>query len=86
MWYDVALADLEIAPFLLAEGSTEEVKAMAAELAEAFRQRGVHPEAQKAMQLFKDAADKEEATAELAGKVLSYLFRAEHQPELAFAA
>ncbi|HBL30281.1 MAG TPA: hypothetical protein DD490_25895, partial [Acidobacteria bacterium] len=86
MWYDVALADLEIAPFLLAEGSTEEVKAMATELVEAFRKRGVHPEAEKALQLFKDAADKEEATAELAGKVLRYLFRAEHQPELAFAA
>ncbi len=86
MWYDVALADLEIAPFLLAEGSTEEVKAMATELVEAFRKRGVRPEAEKALQLFKDAADKEEATAELAGKVLRYLFRAEHQPELAFAA
>jgi len=86
MWYDVALADLEIAAFLLEEGRTAEVQAMAKELVEEFEKRGVHPEALKALRLFEEAAEREEATAELAGRVLRYLFRAEHDPALAFAA
>ncbi len=84
MWYDVALADLEIAPLLLAEGKTGEVKAMARELVAVFDSKGVHREALAALRLFLEAAEREEATAELARRVLRYLFRARHDEGLRF--
>ncbi|HYU31086.1 MAG TPA: hypothetical protein VEW48_02905 [Thermoanaerobaculia bacterium] len=86
MWYDVALADLEIAALLLAENRTAEVKEMSRKLVEAFESRGVHREALTALQLFHKAAEREEATAELARRVLRYLFRARYDEELRFEA
>jgi tetratricopeptide (TPR) repeat protein/transcriptional regulator with XRE-family HTH domain len=76
MWYDVALADLERAPLLLAEGATAQVKQMAAELVVKFQEMGIHREALAALEIFHEAAEREEATAELARRVLEFLFRA----------
>lgn len=86
LWYDAALAGLELAGLLLEEGQTAEVKAMAETLTAAFEAEGVHAEAAKALRLFQQAVDREEASAELARRVLGYLFRARHDPELRFAA
>ncbi|HWM91864.1 MAG TPA: hypothetical protein VN493_13950 [Thermoanaerobaculia bacterium] len=86
MFYDVALAALERAGLLLEEGRTAEVKAMALELAEAFESEDVHHEARKALGLFREAAEREAATAELARRVLGFLFRARHDPGLRFGA
>lgn len=85
MAYDVALAALELSELLLEEGKTAEVKAMTLELAEAFESEKVHHEARRALDLFRRAAEQEAATAELARRVLSFLFRAQHDPALRFA-
>jgi len=84
MFYDVALALLEEAVLLLEEGRTSEVQALAEELTKVFAANGVHREALAALRLFHEAAEREEATAELARRVLRFLFRARHDPELRF--
>jgi tetratricopeptide (TPR) repeat protein len=84
MWYDVALADLEIARLLLAEGTTAQVKKIAAELVKQFEEHGIHREALAAVRLFQEAADREKATAELARRVLTFLFRARWDEGLRF--
>jgi tetratricopeptide (TPR) repeat protein len=84
MDYDVALALLEEAALLLDLGRAGEVKKLARELAVVFESKGVHREALAALKLFLEAADREEATAELARRVLGYLFRARYDPGLRF--
>jgi len=86
MSYDVALALLEEAVLLLDEVRTAEVKALAGELTVVFESKGVHREALAALQLFQAAAEREAATAELARRVLGYLFRARHDEGLHFMA
>jgi tetratricopeptide (TPR) repeat protein len=85
MAYDVCLAAMEIAGLMLDEGKSAEVKAMTLELAEAFESEKVHHEARKALDLFRKAAEREAATAELARRVLSFLFRSQHDPALRFS-
>jgi transcriptional regulator with XRE-family HTH domain len=84
MGYDVALALLEEFCLLLDEGKTAEVKALAPDLAKVFESKGVHREALAALQLFREAVDREEATAELARRVLRFLFRAQHDEDVRF--
>lgn len=85
MWYDVALARMELAGLQLEEGRTAEVKAMTPALAAAFEAEGVHAEALKALRLFQEAVERERATPDLARKVLGFLFRARHDPALRYA-
>jgi tetratricopeptide (TPR) repeat protein len=82
--YDVALALLEEAVLLLDEGQTAEVKALAGDLTRVFEDKGVHREALAALRLFCQAAEREEATAELARRVLRYLFRSRDDQSLRF--
>jgi len=84
MSYDVALALLEETVLLLDEGRTSEAKALARELKKVFESKGVHREALAALRLFHEAAERDEATAELARRVLRYLFRARHDQGLRF--
>ena len=84
MDYDVALALLEESALLLDEGRTAEVKVLARELAVVFDSKGVHQEALSALRLFQKAAEQEHATAELARRILGYLFRARYEPGLRF--
>jgi tetratricopeptide (TPR) repeat protein len=84
MSYDVALVLLEEAVLLLDDDRTAEVKALARELAQVFESNGVHREALAALRLFREAAEREEATAELARRVLGYLFRARYDRGLRF--
>lgn len=84
MSYDIALALLEEAALLLDEGRTAEVKALARELTVVFEAKGVHREALAALRLFYGAAEREEATAELARRVLHYLYRARYDQGLRF--
>jgi predicted DsbA family dithiol-disulfide isomerase len=79
-----ALALLEEAVLLLEEGRAAEVKALAAELVRVFEANGVHREALMALQLFHAAAEQEKATAELARRVLRFLFRAQHDRGVRF--
>jgi tetratricopeptide (TPR) repeat protein len=82
--YDAALAMLEEAGLLLEEGRAAEVGPLARELVDAFNGRGVHREALTALQIFRKAAERAEATAEMARNVLRFLFRARHDPGLRF--
>jgi tetratricopeptide (TPR) repeat protein len=84
MSYDVALALLEEAVLLLEEVRTAEVKVLARELSKVFESKGVHREALGALRLFKEAAEQEAATAELARRVLGFLFRARYDEGLQF--
>lgn len=84
MSYDVALALLEEAVLLLEEGRAAEVKVLAGELSKVFESKGVHREALGALRLFQEAAEQDEATAELARRVLGYLFRARYDQGLRF--
>jgi hypothetical protein len=61
-----------------------EVKILACELAVVFDSKGVHREALAALRIFQQATEQENATAELARRVLGYLFRARHDPGLRF--
>lgn len=78
MWYDVALALLEEAVLLLEAGQAVACKELARDLAGVFDAEGVHREALAALRLFQEAAEREEATAELARGVLTFLFRARY--------
>lgn len=84
MIYDAALALLEEAVLLLDDGQTAEAKALAQELGGIFESKGVHREAVAALRLFHEAAECEEATAELARSVLRFLFRARYDQSLRF--
>lgn len=84
MWYDVAIALMELAELLLREGNKAEVKAMTPKLAEVFASKKVHPGALAALQLFREAAEAETADEELAGRVLRFLLRARNDQGLRF--
>jgi tetratricopeptide (TPR) repeat protein len=85
MDYDVALALLEEAALLLDGGEAAKVKVLSGELAGVFKSKGVHREALAALRLFHDAAEQDEATADLARRILRYLFRARYDQGLRFA-
>lgn len=85
MWYDVALAMMEMGALLLDEGRATEVKALTSGLAEVFESRAVHREALAALRLFQQATERETATAEFARSVLRFLFRARYDQDLRFS-
>ena len=76
MFYDVILALLEEGAVLLEENRTQEVKELTRELPKIFAAKGVHREAPAALKVFQEAVERETATAELARRILSFLFRA----------
>ncbi len=84
--YDAALASLELAVLYLEEGRTAKVKGLAEEMYWIFKAQGVHQEALAALRLFCEAARKEEATAELARRLVEYLTKARSHPGLPFEA
>jgi tetratricopeptide (TPR) repeat protein len=84
MWYDVALALLDESILLLEGGRTAEVRTLAQGLAEVFNSEGVHREALAALRLFQEAAERETASADLARRVLRFLFRARYDQGLRF--
>ena len=81
---DYALVSLETACLLLGEGRTSKVKALAEEMVQLFRIQEVEREALAALQLFFDAARQETASLELTRRIVRYLYRAQHDPELRF--
>lgn len=82
--YDYALVSLELASALLAQGRAAEVRGLAAEMLWLFQAQGVHPEALAALRLFCEAAERERATVELTRRIVTYLHRAQHDPQLRF--
>ncbi len=86
MHYDAALSLLETAALLLERGDLAEVCRLAGELAPVFESHGVHHEAETALRLFEEAAARQAATAELARRLLAFLFRAQDDRGLSFEA
>jgi transcriptional regulator with XRE-family HTH domain/tetratricopeptide (TPR) repeat protein len=84
--FDYALVSLELAVLLLEKGSTVEVHSIAQEMLWIFKAQGVHREALVALRLFCDAATQDAATIDLTHRVIKYLYRAQHDPELRFLA
>lgn len=82
--YDCALVSLELALLFLEQGRTAEVRTLAQGMLWIFQAQGVHRETLAALRIFCDAARKEGATAELTRRVIAYLYRAQHDPELPF--
>jgi tetratricopeptide (TPR) repeat protein len=82
--FDYALVSLELSVLLLEQGRTAEVKTLAEEMLEIFRTQQVEREALAALRLFCDAARREAATVELARRMVTFLHRAQHDPELSF--
>jgi transcriptional regulator with XRE-family HTH domain len=84
IWFDAALVTLELAVVFLQEGRSDMVKTLAAHLAPIFNHNGVHREALAALALFRKAADQEKVTLELAQSLVSYLRKAQHDPDVKF--
>jgi transcriptional regulator with XRE-family HTH domain len=84
MAYDFALVSLELAALYLERGHSNDVKALAQQMVLIFNAQEVHREALAALKLFCEAADKEELTMDMARRLLEYLTKARHDPELRF--
>lgn len=84
MAYDVALVSLEIAILYAGQGRTDQVKTLARHMTPIFQAHGIHREALAALTIFRQAAEREQVTQELAREVLSYLRKARLNPELRF--
>jgi len=82
--YDYALVSLELALILLEQGRTGETHRLAGEMLKIFQAQQVEREALAALQVFCDAARRETATVELTRRVIKFLYRAQHDPELRF--
>lgn len=82
--YDAALVALDRANLFLKRGETGMVKALVAEMAPVFNDEGVHLEAQKALRLFQEAAEREAVSRELVAQISKYLNRARRAPGLCF--
>ncbi|HZF13950.1 MAG TPA: helix-turn-helix domain-containing protein [Thermoanaerobaculia bacterium] len=83
---ETALVSLELAGLYAREGNTAAVKALAGHMAPIFQANVLHREALAALAYFRQAADREEVTEELTGKILTYLTRTRHNPGLRFKA
>lgn len=84
MHYDAALAALELAVLYLEAGRTGEVKVLARHMVPIFQAREVHREALAALAVFRNAAERDEATVELVRSIATYLERARHDPSLRY--
>lgn len=82
--FDYALVSLELAVLLLELGRAKEVKALVEEMLQIFRTQKVEREALAALRLFCDSAQQETITVELAKRIVKFLHRAQHDPELSF--
>lgn len=84
MWYDVALALMEMAALMLDEGRAPEVRALIPGVVKEFQSRDVHREALVALSLFEEAVQLDTATAEMARSILRFLFLARNSQGLRF--
>ncbi len=84
-FYVAALVTLELAEVHAGLGHTAEVKELARKSAPVFENQQVHCEAQRALALFRQAAEEEKVTGGLLRQLIVYLHRARHNPQLCFA-
>lgn len=84
--YDAALVSLELAILELEDERTAAVRTLAEEMLWIFSSQAVHREALAALSLFKQAAETDTITCDLARSVLVYLEQARHDVQLTFQA
>jgi tetratricopeptide (TPR) repeat protein len=84
--YDTALISLELAVLYSEQGRAEEVKTLARHMVPIFQERKVPQEVLAALTQFRQAAERERVSAEFARRVLAYLRKARHNPDLRFEA
>lgn len=82
--FDTALVSLELAALYAQEGQTEQVKTIARSLVPVFQANDLPKETLAALTLFRQAAEKEEVTAELVQRLTSYVHRARFNPQMQF--
>ena len=80
--YDAALASLELAMLYLKKGCTGEVRKLSHAMTWIFQTQGIAREALAALTLFRDAAERETVTAELALQVIAKLESAKRSAPL----
>ena len=74
----------QLAVLHLEQGRAREVKALARQMAPVFRAQGVPAEVLAALKLFCQAAEEEAVTVEMARRLVEYLYRAKHDPQLQY--
>jgi len=82
--YDRALVTLELAALLAGRGRAAEVKELARRAAPVFVALAIHPEAERALDIFRAAAAEERLSVELARRLVAYFYRAPHDEQLRF--
>jgi len=84
--FDTALISLELATIHARLGNTEAVKSLARHMAPIFQAQAVPREALAALALFRQAAEREMVSLGMAEQLVSYLRRAQFDPDLKFEA
>lgn len=82
--YDFAVVSVELGTLYLEQGHHRLVRELAAQMQWIFVGQGIHEKALEALALFCHAAKAEKAQAEWTRQLVKYLYRAEHNPSLAF--
>lgn len=82
--YDTAQANLELSVLYLEEGRTGAVRTLARQMAPIFQAQGVHREALAALKIFRDTAEREALTVDLARRLAAYFQRVRYNPGLRF--
>lgn len=82
--FDTGLAILELAVLYLEEGRTADVKMLARQMTPIFHAQDVPREAMAALKLFREAAEREAITVELARKYVLFFARSKYNPEIRF--
>ena len=82
--WDCSLVTLELAAVRLRQGRKDEVQPLSLALVWVFDAQGIHEEAMAALALFRDAAERDQATVDLTERIVRYLRRAQGDPRLRF--
>jgi transcriptional regulator with XRE-family HTH domain len=82
--YDFAVVSVELGTLYLEQGHTRLVEELAARMMWIFESQGVHEKALEALALFCHAVKEETAQAEWTRRLVKYLYRAQHNPDLKF--
>jgi tetratricopeptide (TPR) repeat protein len=77
---DAALVSLDLSKIYIRQERWREVRLVAEEMLQLFRDLGVHREAIASLLLFREAAEREEATVDLIQRLARYLREAERDP------
>lgn len=84
--YDAALVTLELAALLLEEDRSQAVRSLSRQIVWIFKSQGIHCEALASLRLFCETVEREALTLEMTRRMVTYLHRARHDPELRFEA